>query len=95
MNNQTEAEKIKAALRQTRGTREYARVVAVNMVRVNGQSPIFAAKMLGVDRGTVSLPDSMARAVDSRMSREVSSMWSGGCAPSSCRSRCPVMVRAP
>ena len=54
MDEQTEVEKIRAALRQTRGTREYARVVAVNMVRVNRQSPIFAAKMLGVDRGTVS-----------------------------------------
>ena len=54
MDDQTEAEKIKAALRQTRGTREYARVVAVNMVHVNRQSPTFAAKMLGVDRGTVS-----------------------------------------
>jgi transposase len=54
MDNQTEAEKIKAALRQTRGTRKYARIVAVNMVRVNRQSPIFAANMLGVDRGTVS-----------------------------------------
>ena len=54
MDDQTEAEKIKVALRQTWGTREYARVVAVNMVRVNRQSPTFAAKMLGVDRGTVS-----------------------------------------
>ena len=54
MDDQTEAEKIKAAPRQTRGTREYARVVAVNMVRVSRQSPTFAAKMLGVDRGTVS-----------------------------------------
>ena len=54
MDDQTGAEKIKAALRQTRGTREYARVVAVNMVRVNRQGPTFAAKMLGVDRGTVS-----------------------------------------
>ena len=54
MDDQTEAKKIKAVLRQTRGTREYARVVAVNMVRVNRQSPTFAAKMLGVDRGTVS-----------------------------------------
>ena len=54
MDDQTEAKKIKAALRQTRGTREYARVVAVNIVRVNRQSPTFTAKMLGVDRGTVS-----------------------------------------
>ena len=53
-NDQTKAKKIKAALKQTRGTREYARVVAVNMVHVNGQSPTFAAEMLGVDRGTVS-----------------------------------------
>ena len=52
--DQTEAEKIKAALKQTRGTRKYARIVAVNMVRVNKQSPTFAANMLGVDRGTVS-----------------------------------------
>ena len=54
MGDQTETEKIKAALRQTRGTREYARVVAVNMVYVNRQSLTFTAKMLGVDRGTVS-----------------------------------------
>ena len=54
MDDQSEAEKIKAALRQTRGTREYARVVTVNIVYVNRQSPTFAAKMLGIDRGTVS-----------------------------------------
>ena len=43
-----------------------------------------------------SLPDSFRTGmVDSRMSREVTSMSSGGCAPSSCRSRCPVMARIP
>ena len=54
IDDQTEAEKIKVALKQTRGTREYARVVVVNMVRVNRQSPTFAAKMLSVDRCIVS-----------------------------------------
>ena len=62
MDDQTEAEKIRMTLKQTRGTREYARVVAVNMVRVNRQSPIFAAEMLGVDRGIVSdWPDAYDR----------------------------------
>ena len=54
MDDQTEIKKIRTALRQTRGTRKYARVVAVNMVRVNRQNPTFAAEMLGVDRGTVN-----------------------------------------
>ena len=34
--------------------REYTRVVAVNIVCVNRQNPTFAAKLLGVNRGTVS-----------------------------------------
>ena len=54
MDDQAGAEKIKASLRQTRDTREYARVVAVNIMYVNRQRYTFAAKMLGVDRGTVS-----------------------------------------
>ena len=54
IDDQAGAEKIKAALRQTRGTHEYAHVVAVDMVRVNRQRSTFATKMLGVDRGTVS-----------------------------------------
>ena len=54
MDDQAEAEKIRATLKKTRSTCEYTRIVAVNMVRVNRQSPIFTAKMLGVDRGTVS-----------------------------------------
>ena len=54
MNDQTEAEKIRAALRQTRGTREYARVVAVNMVRVKEFAASATADALGVDRGTIS-----------------------------------------
>ena len=53
MNDQTKAEKIKTALMQTRGTREYARVVAVNMVRVKGFTVSVVADALGVDRGTV------------------------------------------
>ncbi len=55
MDDQTEAEKIRADLKKTQGTREYARIVAVNMARINRQSPIFAANMLGVDRSTVSV----------------------------------------
>ena len=54
MNDQTEAKKIKTALKQTRGTCEYARVVAVNMVRIKGFAASVAADALGVDRGTVS-----------------------------------------
>ena len=54
MNDQTEAKKIKTALKQTWGTREYARVVAVNMVRVKGFAVSVVADALGVDRGTVS-----------------------------------------
>ena len=54
MDDQTEAKKIRAALRQTRGTREYARVVAVNMVRVKKFAASATADALGVDRSTVS-----------------------------------------
>lgn len=54
MDDQTEAEKIRVALRRTRSTREYARVVAVNMVRVKGFAASATADALGVDRGTVS-----------------------------------------
>lgn len=54
MDDQTEIKKIKAALRQTRGTRKYARVVAVNMVRVKGFAALATADALGVDRGTVN-----------------------------------------
>ena len=54
MDNQTEAKKIKVVPRQTRGMCKYARVVAVNMVHVSRQNLVFAAKMLGIDRGTVS-----------------------------------------
>lgn len=46
--------------------------------------------------GPPSLLDSfMARALDSRTFRDVSSISSGGCAPSNCRNRCPVMVCQP
>lgn len=54
MNAQTEAKKIRAALRQTKDTHEYARVVAVNMVRIKELDVSFTADVLGVDRGTVS-----------------------------------------
>ena len=40
MDDQAEAEKIRAALKKTRGTREYTRIVAVNTVRVNRESHI-------------------------------------------------------
>ena len=53
MDEQTEAEKIRAALRRTRGTREYARIVAVNIVRVRGSTVQAAADTLGVDRSTI------------------------------------------
>ena len=46
--------KIRAALRQTKGTHEYARVVAVNMVRIKELDASFTADVLSVDRGTVS-----------------------------------------
>ena len=44
--------------------------------------------------GPPSLPDSLRMAaVDSRIFIDISSMSSGGCAPSSYRNHCPVMVR--
>ena len=42
------------ALKKTWSTREYARVVAVNMVRVKGFAALVVTDALGVDRGTVS-----------------------------------------
>lgn len=54
MNDQTKAKKIKTGLKQTWCARKYACIVAANMIHVNGKSPTFAAKMLGVDRGTIS-----------------------------------------
>ena len=36
MDEQTEAEKVRVAIRRTHGAREHDRVVAVNMVRING-----------------------------------------------------------
>ncbi|MCE2509090.1 MAG: hypothetical protein J4G04_07345 [Nitrosopumilaceae archaeon] len=54
MNGQTESKKNRIALKKTRSTREYARVVAVNMVRVKGFTVSAVAAALGVDRGTVS-----------------------------------------
>ena len=54
MDGQTKAKKIRVALRQTRCTREYARVVAMNTVRVKGFAASATADALGVDRGTVS-----------------------------------------
>ena len=53
MNGQTEAEKVRAALRRTNVTREYARVVAVNMVRINGFAVQVVANALSVNRGTI------------------------------------------
>ena len=44
MDDQAGAEKIKASLRQTRDTREYARVVAVNIMYVNRQSATFVTR---------------------------------------------------
>lgn len=44
----------RAVLKQTWGTREYVRVVAVNIVRVNRQISIFATKLLAINRGTIS-----------------------------------------
>ena len=53
MDDQTEVKKIRAALRRTRGTREYARIVAVNMVRIRGSTIQEAADTLGVNRSTI------------------------------------------
>ena len=46
-------QKIRAALKQAKGTHKCARVVAVNMVRIRGFGVLVAADALGVDRGTV------------------------------------------
>lgn len=54
MNDQTVAKKIKTALKQTRGTLEYDRVMTINMVRVKGFAALVAADALDVDRRTVS-----------------------------------------
>ena len=40
--------KIKAALKQTKSTTQYARIVAVNMVRIKGYTISAAADVLGV-----------------------------------------------
>ncbi len=53
MSNQTDAQKIKAALKQTKSTTQYARIVAVNMVRIKGYTISAAADVLGVDRSTI------------------------------------------
>lgn len=54
MNDQTEAKKIKTNLKQTRGTYEYGRVMAINMGRVKRFAALIAADALDVDRRTVS-----------------------------------------
>ena len=48
MNNQTDAQKIKAALKQTKSATQHARIVAVNMVRIKGHAVSLAADVLGV-----------------------------------------------
>ncbi len=53
MNNQTNAQKIKAALKQTKSATQHARIVAVNMVRIKGYTISAAADVLGVDRSTI------------------------------------------
>ena len=53
MDEQTEAEKVRVAIRQTRGAREHDRIVAVNIVRVRGSTVQAAADILCVDRGTI------------------------------------------
>ncbi len=53
MNDQTDAQKIKTALKQTKSATQYARIVAVNMVRIKGYTVSVAADVLGVDRSTV------------------------------------------
>ena len=53
MDDQAEVEKVRVAIRRTRGAREHDRIVAVNMVRIKGYTVQAAADILCVDRGTV------------------------------------------
>ena len=46
MDDQTEIEKVRVAIRQTRSTREHDRVVAVYMVRIKGYAVQAAADIL-------------------------------------------------
>ena len=53
MNNQTDVQKIKAALKQTKSATQHARIVAVNMVRIKGHAVSAAADVLGVYSSTM------------------------------------------